>query len=78
MKIIGTLDYLLSGALGGTGEVLMSSAGSMFSSQTGVTATQGPGHTIRGVGQLTARLVSNGTIRAEGGTLRIDFCGKDQ
>ncbi|MCA9289241.1 MAG: hypothetical protein KDA05_11685, partial [Phycisphaerales bacterium] len=53
--------------LGGTGQVQMVAGGgfSQINATAGATLTNGPGHTIRGVGNINATLLNQGTIRAD-------------
>ncbi|MFI4893728.1 MAG: GC-type dockerin domain-anchored protein [Phycisphaerales bacterium JB058] len=62
-----TISYLTSGSLDGTGEVRMRSNvdNSEILTGVGVTITHGASHTIRGVGQIEASMVNNGTISAD-------------
>ncbi len=75
IQVFGTLNYLNDGVLDGTGSLVLGVAG-VLTGQTlpppAVVITHGSGHTIRGLGQVQAPLINNGTIRAEGGTMRLN------
>ncbi|MEZ6235478.1 MAG: GC-type dockerin domain-anchored protein [Phycisphaerales bacterium] len=62
-----TLRFDADGTLGGTGEVRMQTGGAFTQMNTGtnITMTNGAAHTIRGVGNVNARLVNQGTVRAD-------------
>jgi hypothetical protein len=74
IQAFGTLNYLKDGVLGGTGSLVLGVAG-ILTGQTlpgpPVVITQEAGHSIRGQGQVQAPVINNGTIRAEGGTMRL-------
>ncbi len=61
------LSFEETGALGGNGEVQLRThtENARIQTGTGVTLTHGPDHTIRGVGQITARLINEGEIWAD-------------
>ncbi|GAB5495582.1 MAG: hypothetical protein Phyf2KO_06620 [Phycisphaerales bacterium] len=61
------LTYVESGVLTGSGEVQMRTLAdnAQFNTEVGMTATHGASHTIRGVGQLNASLINNGTVSAD-------------
>jgi len=63
------MNYAASGNLDGTGEVQMrtSSDNSQLNTDVGMTITHAANHTIRGVGQIRAAMVNNGTISADVG-----------
>ncbi len=71
VNLDGTMNYLNNGALGGTGEVVMS-VGGKIDNQVGVTILHSAGHTIRGQGQVNALLTNEGVIQADG-TLQLVF-----
>jgi hypothetical protein len=57
-----------SGALSGSGEMVMTTAGNADGAQINTyiaTFYHGPGHTIRGDGQINAVMTNDGTIRAD-------------
>jgi hypothetical protein len=61
------VHFAESGVLEGSGEVRMrtNAENSRVTSAEGVTVTQGAGHTIRGVGYVTAALVNHGLVLAD-------------
>lgn len=58
------LHFKADTTLDGAGEVIMN-RNSRLTSDVGITLTQGADHTIRGKGNLGARLVNEGTVRAD-------------
>ena len=63
------LNFLVSSDLDGTGEVWMRTAfdNSQLATDIGATLTHAATHTIRGVGEINAAMVNNGTISADVG-----------
>jgi len=65
-----------TGTLDGTGEVHMLSQGnnSQLKAAGGVTITQGPDHTVSGIGQINAPFINNGTVGPglSAGTLTVN------
>lgn len=78
------LVFTESATLGGTGEVQMRTGGgdSQLNTDPTFTVTHGAGHLIRGVGEINAAMVNNGTVRADvsvslsGSTLELE--GEDK
>ncbi len=79
IQVFGTLNYLNDAVLDGTGSLVLG-VGGVLNSQAipspAVVITQGADHTIRGPGQVQAPVINNGTIRSEGGTMRLDLYDK--
>ncbi|HED53941.1 MAG TPA: hypothetical protein ENJ00_07035, partial [Phycisphaerales bacterium] len=61
------MNFTASGNLDGTGEVQMqtSTDNSQLNADIGMTITHAATHTIRGVGQVNAAMINNGTISAD-------------
>lgn len=70
------MRYISSGDLTGPGEVQMrtSSDNSQLLTDVGMTITHSADHTIRGVGQIQASVVNNGTISAD---VSVSLSGSD-
>ena len=60
----GTLRFDDSMTLGGTGQVVLETSASSFQTLSPAVVTQGPNHTIRGRGTISAALVNDGVIEA--------------
>jgi len=61
------MTFLETGVLVGSGELQMRTLedNSQFNTEIGMTVTQGASHTIRGVGDIHASLINNGTVSAD-------------
>jgi hypothetical protein len=69
VNLNGLMSYLNSGALSGTGELVLGAAG-VVDSQVGATIAHAADHTIRGSGQISAQLMNDGIVEATG-TMRL-------
>jgi hypothetical protein len=58
------LQFPADATIGGTGEIVLftGAENARISGTPGVTVTQGPGHTLRGIGQVTADFLNQGRI----------------
>ena len=79
IQLFGTLNYLNDALLDGTGSLVLG-VGGILTGQTlpapAVVITHGADHTIRGQGQVQAPVINNGTIRSEGGTMKLSSQAK--